>query len=96
MAGAASTATVAFGGGAGTDRASVTVSGQTGLTTAGHAEAWISRDTTSDHSADEHEQLARDSRVLTEITGAGVFVVSVVCDTTWTGDFAVHWVWNDA
>lgn len=93
MAGAAGTATASFGSGA--DRIVVTVSGQTGLTTAGHAEAWVSRDTTSDHSADEHELLARDARLVTEITGAGAFDVAVVCESDWHGDFTIHWVWNN-
>jgi hypothetical protein len=90
------TATVAFGTGAGTDRATVTVSGQTGLVAADHVEAWIMRDSTSDHNADEHEVFAREARVVCEVTGSGTFVIAVVCNTTWTGDFKVRWVWASA
>jgi hypothetical protein len=96
MAGAAGTATVSFGASPGTRRASVTVSGQTGLVAADHVEAWIMRESTSDHSADEHELLASDARVLCEVTGSGTFVATVAADTTWTGDFKVRWVWTNA
>ena len=96
MASGTGSVTVSFGTGAGSDRASATVSGQTGLVAADHVEAWIMRDSTSDHNADEHELLARDARVLCEVTGSGTFDVVVVCDTTWTGDFKVRWVWASA
>lgn len=96
MAGAAGTATVSFGTGAGTDRAQVTVSGQTGLVSGDHVEAWLMRDATSDHSADEHELLSRDARVMTEVTASGSFVVTVACESRWCGDFKIRWVWLNA
>lgn len=96
MAGDKGTATVSFGAGAGADRAQVTVTGQTGLIAGDHVEAWVMRDATSDHSADEHELLARDSRVLTEVSASGSLTITVVCESTWTGDFTVRWVWLNA
>jgi hypothetical protein len=96
MAAAAGTATVAFGSGAGTDRAQVVVTGQTGLVSGDHVEAWVMRDATGDHSADEHELLARDSRVLGEVSASDELTITVVCDSTWTGNFQVRWVWNNA
>lgn len=96
MAAAAGTATVAFGSGAGTDRAQVVVTGQTGLVSGDHVEAWVMRDSTSDHSADEHELLARDSRVLAEVSASDELTITVVCDSTWTGNFQLRWVWTSA
>jgi hypothetical protein len=96
MAGAAGIATAAFGTGAGTDRVQVVVTGQTGLVSGDHVEAWVMRDVTAEHNADEHELLARDSRVLAEVSASSELTVTVVCETTWTGDFKVHWVWNNA
>jgi hypothetical protein len=54
------------------------------------------RDATGDHSADEHELLARDSRVLGEVSASDELTITVVCDSTWTGNFQVRWVWNNA
>lgn len=96
MAGAAGTATVSFGSGAGTDRATVVVTGQTGLVSGDHVEAWLMRDTTADHSADEHMLFARDSRVLAEVSATGEATITVDCDSTWTGDFKVRWGWFNA
>lgn len=94
MAGATGTATVAFGSSA--DRASVTVTGQTGLVSGDHVEAWLMRDSTSDHSADEHELLSRDARVLTEVTASGSLAIVVAAESNWSGDFQVRWVWLSA
>ena len=96
MAGAAGSATVAFGSGAGTDHATVTVTGQTGLVSGDHVEAWLMRDATATHSADEHELLARVSRVLTEVTASGEFAITVAAESRFTGNFTVRWAWFNA
>jgi len=96
VAGAAGSATLAFGTGAGLDRVQTVVTGQTGLIAGDHVEAWLMRDVTADHNADEHEVLAREARVLAEVSASGEFTITAVCDTTWTGNFKVRWVWNNA
>jgi len=97
MAGAAGTATIAFGSLPGADRASVAVSDQTGLTTSGRGEAWLMRRTTATHSADEHEMAQHGIQFACEVPSDGTLQISASSTVGLiAGSFSVEWVWFDS
>ena len=57
-------AEIDFGAFPGKSYATVDVTGQTGILTTSHVEAWLAPDATADHSADEHVIAAVGLRVL--------------------------------
>lgn len=94
--GAQGTATIDFGAPPGTNAASVTVTGQTGVVSGSAVEAWImGADSTADHAAYEHMLLAREVEVTPTTINAGAgFVLTALTDLRLTGLVAVRWVWN--
>lgn len=78
----------------GSNRTSVTVTGQAGITTTSHVEAWIQgNDSTADHNAYEHSMVPITVRPENIVNGTGFDIVAT-SDLRLTGQFKVHWVWN--
>lgn len=86
------TAILDFGVAPGARYATVAVSGQTGLLTGGHVEAWIQGDTTATHNADEH--LVAPIKTQARDVDTGTFTIHAISDQRLTGTFVVHWVWS--
>jgi len=93
MATQVGTATIDFGSSPGSSYATVTVSGQTGVTSSTHVEAWLQGDATATHNAVEHLIVPITLRVGDVTTGA--FTIHATTDHRLTGTFTVHWVWSD-
>jgi hypothetical protein len=91
------TAELSFGSAPGADRASVDVTGQTGLTSAtGRASAWLMRRSTATHSADEHEMAAHGIKLLCEVPTDGTLRISASSSIgRVTGSFSVEWSWTN-
>lgn len=69
-----------FGAFPGASYATVAVTGQTGILTTSHVEAWLAPDDTADHSADEHIIAAVGLRVLVTalpIAGTGFTIAGL-------------------
>lgn len=91
--GATGTATLDFGAAPGRNDATVTVTGQTGILTGSHVEAWImGTDSTAAHNAYEHAMVPMITRATNLVAGTG-FDIFASCEWLLTGTFTVHWVW---
>lgn len=93
--GATGTAVLNFGAAPGTNTATVTVTGQTGLLSGSHIEAWLqaaAADATAEHNAYEHALVPLTPRAMNVVAGTGF---DIFATTEWrlTGTFTVHWVW---
>ena len=88
------TATLDFGAAPGSSYATVTVSGQTGLTSGAHVEAWLQGDSTATHNDTEHLIAPITTRVGAVDTVADSFIIHATTDQRLTGTFLVHWVWS--
>jgi hypothetical protein len=86
------TGTLAFGAAPGGSYLEVVVTGQTGILTSSHVEAFMQADTTADHNEVEHAIVPIQLRAGTIVAGVGF---TVYASTEWrlTGDFTFHWVW---
>ncbi len=95
MANATGTAILDFGDFPGSNEASVAVTGQTEITGAAYAEAWIMGDDTSaDHTASDHRYLAMLMGLTCGTPSAGVgFTIYGRCAEKLTGAWTVRWVW---
>jgi hypothetical protein len=94
--GATGTATLNFGAAPGTNTATATVTGQTGILSNSVAEAWfMGVDSTADHNAYEHMimPLAVTLSVTSVSSGSG-FVISASTQLRLTGQVSCRWVWN--
>lgn len=92
MANGVGTATLDFGAIPGTQFVTVVVSGQTGFTAAGHAEAWLQGDATATHNAVEH--LIAPLTIRCGDAGTGTFTIYASSELRLTGTFTCHWVWS--
>lgn len=93
--GAVGTATLDFGAFPGANEASVSVTGQAAIAADSFAEAWFMRDTTGDHTADDHAWAAFFAALSTGNLVAGTgFTIRAVSTEKLTGTFQVRWVWN--
>ena len=89
--------TVDFGSIPGTNIASVTVTGQGSILATSHAEAFMmGNDSTTDHSAYEHQivPIALNFSVGNVVAGTG-FTVYAQSELRLTGKFKARWVWSD-
>lgn len=77
-AGGTGTATIDFGTGVGADEATVTITGQTGITTSSLIQLWLGPVATADHSLDEHALMAPfvSLGVSTIVAGTGFTIVA--------------------
>ena len=85
---------VDFGSG-GAFEASVDVSGQTGLTTAGLVDAWLTMKATTDHSIDEHRIEDIEIRAGNVATGSFTVYARSPRGFKLFGKWNVAWVWNE-
>ena len=82
-----------FGSGSGTNVVTVAVTGQTGITTSSHVEAWMMGDSTATHNAYEHAVAPIRLSCGSLVNNTG-FTITAVTDWRLTGTFTVHWVWS--
>jgi hypothetical protein len=76
--------------------ASVTVSGQDGITAASFVEAWFMARSTADNDASAHLQAAAVMRVVCSEPAAGAFTITAYClHGAVVGTFKVEWTWSD-
>jgi hypothetical protein len=94
--GAIGSTTATFGAYPGSDQASVVITGQTGIVSGSHVEAWLdpTQAATADHSPDEH--LAADIDVECEaiVAGTGFTVYLRTRNLGQYGAFNLSWVWS--
>jgi hypothetical protein len=91
---ATGTAIIDFGGWPGTQEASVSVTGQTSITSSNVAEAWMMGDTTSDHNEEDHEYANLFIGLTCDYPVNGVgFSIEAKCIDKMQGTFMVHWIW---
>lgn len=97
MANGTGTAVIDFGSHPGSNEASVTITGQSSITAASKAEAWImGDDTTSDHTAADHKYLPQlASFTCGTPTASNGFVIYGRSIHKLTGSFALRWVWSE-
>jgi hypothetical protein len=86
------TATIDFGAAPGTNVVTVVVTGEAGILSGSHVEAWIMGSATAEHNAYEHA-IAPIKLTCGTIVAATGFTITAVCEWRLTGTFTVHWVW---
>lgn len=87
------TAVLDFGSAPGTNVATATVTGQSGITASSHAEAWLMGDGTATHNAYEHLIVPLVVRCGNIVAGTGFDIVAS-SEYRLNGTFTVHWVWS--
>lgn len=94
MAGGTGTAELDFGSGAGSNEASVAVTGIAGITAGAKVEAFFMRDTSPDHSVGDHLYAAALVGLACGSVSAGVgFTIYARSLEKLTGRFTVNYVW---
>ena len=96
MATGLGTATIDFGSFPGSNEASIAVTGQTSITSASKAEAFVMADSTSGtHTASDHRYFAALVGLTcgTPTDGVG-FTIYARCAEKLQGTFLVQWVWS--
>ena len=90
------TAVIDFGSFPGSNEASITVTGQSAITTASKVEAFVMADTTSGtHTASDHRYFAALVGLTcgTPTDGVG-FTIYARCTEKMQGTFELQWVWS--
>jgi hypothetical protein len=88
-------ATLDFGAAPGTNIATATVTGQTGITSTSGVEAYMmGTDSTATHNDFEHS-IVPLRLSCTAITAGTGFTIQGISDLRLTGTFRVRWVWAD-
>jgi hypothetical protein len=97
MAAGIGSAVIDFGTFPGSNEASVIVTGQTDITAASKAEAYIMADsTTTDHTASDHRYAAVFMGLTCGTpTAATGFTISARSTEKLTGSFEIQWVWAE-
>lgn len=92
---ATGTATVSFGSTPASE-ASVTVTGQSGITTGSFAEAFMMGDSTSDNDVTDHKFAGVSFRIVCSdlVAGTGFTIYATTTAGLATGDFQIKWVWS--
>jgi hypothetical protein len=86
-------ATLDFGGVPGTNRVTSTVTGQAGILSDSHIEAWLMGATTATHNAYEHTFVPMDLRCSNIVAGTGFDIIATT-NLRLNGTFICHWVWS--
>lgn len=94
MASGTGTATVDFGAAPGGNLATVAVTGQSGITSGSHVEAWVMGEASANHSAYEHAITPLTVRCGDVVAGTGFTVYASSHEMRLTGQFKVRWVWS--
>jgi hypothetical protein len=78
------------------ENASVVVTGQAGILTTSHVEAFMMRDSTTDNGVDEHEEAAAMLRLVcgSIVAGTGFTIYAFSLGALAMGQFTLHWVWT--
>jgi hypothetical protein len=79
------------------EEATVIVSGQAGLISTTHIEAWIQDgDSTADNGTDEHAEFSAMCPLACKWTVDGSFEIKAMpIGATGIGTFTVHWAWSN-
>jgi len=93
--GASGTAVLNFGA-TPADEASIAVTGQAGIVSGSHAEAFFMQETTADNGADEHAEAAALCPLIcgSIVAGTGFTIYAHPLAAFGLGQFNVNWVWN--
>lgn len=86
------TATLTFGSIPGTNLVTTTVTGQAGILTNSHIEAFLMGDSTATHNVYEHNIVPFTLTCGNIVAGTGFDIVAS-SDLRLTGTFTCHWVW---
>lgn len=91
---ATGTATLDFGA-TPADEAQVTITGQAGIVSGSHAEAYFMADTTADNGTDEHQEAAALCKLVCGaiVPGTGFTIYAHALAMLGIGTFSVRWVW---
>jgi hypothetical protein len=91
------TATIDFGTGAGSNEASVAVTGLTSILATSKASSFVmADDTSSDHTANDHKYLGLFAALTCGTpTAATGFTIYARSTQKLTGAWSVRWVWTD-
>jgi hypothetical protein len=94
---ATGTGTLDFGADPGTDEAAVTITGQTGLISTSHINAWFEHgDSTADNTALAHEEAQEICPLACKWTVDGSFEVRTTpLSALGTGTFLFHYAWSN-
>ena len=96
MASGVGTATLDFGAWPGLNEASVAVVGQATISATSAVEAWLMSEASGGHSALDASWVALFLAITAPAPTAGVgFTITARSVYSWTGTFAVRWVWSD-
>lgn len=97
MATGQGTAVINFGAFPGSNETSVSVTGQTAISSTSNAEAYMmGDDTTSDHTSSDHRYANSFISLTCSTPTAGTgFTIYGTCLDTMEGTFQVRWVWAD-
>lgn len=97
MSSGTGTATIDFGSFPGSNEASVSVTGQTAISSTSKAEAFVmGDDTTSDHTASDHRYFSALVGLSCGTPSAGTgFTIYARSTEKLTGTFSVRYVWTD-
>lgn len=88
------TAVLDFGSFPGSNEASVSITGESGISGGSKTDAWIAAVATSDHSINDHAYAAALVGVTTGAPTAGVgFTIYGRSEHQLTGQFNVEWAW---
>lgn len=93
--GAQGTAVLDFGASP-AEEASVVVTGQAGIVSGSHVEAFFMRESTSDNSNEEHEEAAALCPLVCGdiVAGTGFTIYAHPIAALGLGTYNVRWVWN--
>ena len=93
--GATGSTTATFGAYPGTDSTSVVITGQAGIVSGSHVEAWLdpTQAATADHSPDEHLAVDIDVECESIVAGTGFTVYLRTRNLGQYGAWNVSWVW---
>lgn len=94
--GATGTTTINFGTFPGSSEATVAVTGQADILTTSFAEAFFMRETSADHTAEDHSYAAALCALTcdTPVAATGFNIMARSLDKL-SGIFTVRWVWAD-
>lgn len=96
MASGTGSTTIDFGAWPGSCEASVAVTGETSISTTSLAEAFLMREASSDHTAEDHSYAALWVALTCGTPTAGVgFTIYARASDPLSGTFKVRWVWAD-
>ncbi len=78
----------------GSNEASVAVTGQTAITSSNAAEAWIMREASTEHTANDHAYAALFMALTCNTPTDGVgFTIYATTTEKLSGKFSLRWVW---